>query len=152
MKVRLAVGIAFLALSGTVAHAGEVTDLNWLSGCWVETKGDRTVEEQWLKPSGGVMLGTGRTVRAGALRDYEFTRIAAIDGVLTYFAQPFEQAPASFAAISQAPDRIVFENKDHDFPQRVIYQRTGVATLHAAIEGTMNGQTKTITWDYQRCE
>lgn len=151
MRVGLIAGVVFLAFMTQSAQAGDISDLHWLSGCWVETKGERVVEEQWLKPAGGVMLGTGRTVKAGQLRDYEFTRIAAVDGVLTYFAEPFQQTPTSFAAIRQTAEEIVFENKAHDFPQRVIYRSKGADALEAAIEGTMNGETKTITWEYQRC-
>jgi len=36
--------------------------------------------------------------------------------------------------------RLTFENKQHDFPQRVIYEQKGKGLLLAAIEGTYKGK------------
>ena len=142
--------VAYVLFTGS-AHAQGLDGLKWLTGCWVQTLGDRTVEEHWTTANGGVMLETGRTVKAGQLRDYEFTRIEIKDGVLTFTADPMNQAEASFTAKSQTADSIEFENLSHDFPQHVRYRTTGKDSLHAEIDGPINGQTKTISWDYTRC-
>jgi len=36
--------------------------------------------------------------------------------------------------------KLTFENKEHDFPQRVVYERKGPGLLVAAIEGTYKGK------------
>ncbi len=149
-RIGLSVGVAYLLLTGS-AHAQGLDGLHWLAGCWVEHKGDRTVEEHWTDGSGDVMLETGRTVKAGQLRDYEFTRIETKDGKLVFTADPMGQPEASFTAKSQTADSIEFENLGHDFPQHVRYRSTGKDSLHAEIDGPNNGQTQTIGWDYTRC-
>jgi len=44
---------------------------------------------------------------------------------------------------------VVFENLQHDFPQRVGYKRDGDALL-AWIEGPRNGQTRRIEFPYRK--
>ena len=151
----LGVGVACFVLAGS-AQAQGLDDLKWLAGCWVQTSGDRTVEEHWTDASGGVMLETGRTVKAGQLRDYEFTRIEMKDGALVFTADPMNQAEASFTASRQTADSIEFENLNHDFPRHVRYRSTGPDSLHAEIDGPQDptkpdSQTQTISWDYTRC-
>src|SRR5687767_9122872 len=60
-----------------VSQRAAVDTLRWLSGCWSLNVPTVTVEEQWMSPSGGVMLGVSRTVRGGAAREHEFLRIFA---------------------------------------------------------------------------
>jgi len=45
--------------------------------------------------------------------------------------------------------RIVFENAQHDFPQRIGYERKG-ASLLAWIEGAQNGKPRHIEFPYVR--
>ncbi|GGZ36856.1 DUF6265 family protein [Asticcacaulis endophyticus] len=145
----LLIAMGFAVLSGA-ANAEGVADLSWLTGCWVQADGDRTVEEYWTKPSGGVLMGAGKTLRAGKLRNYEHMRIEPIAGVLTFTAIPSGQAEASFPAKSQAEGEVIFENLAHDFPQRVIYRKAHNG-LSARIEGVVNGQSRSVDFTYKRC-
>ena len=49
---------------------------------------------------------------------------------------------------------VVFENPEHDFPQRVGYRRDGADGLQAWIEGQANGKSRRVDFSYQRarCE
>ena len=153
MIIRLATAVVCLAASASTAGASEVSDLGWLSGCWVQKARGLTIEETWLTPSGGTLLGVGRTVRDedGVLRNYEFMKIDSPDGVLTFTADPSGQNRASFAVKTHSADEIVFENPAHDFPQQVVYRKTATG-LRAHIAGPADGQTKTINFDYERCQ
>ncbi|MHC4379273.1 MAG: DUF6265 family protein [Planctomycetota bacterium] len=64
------------ARSGPEAGAGaqsasEIDALEWLVGRWVGEGFGGEVEEVWLPPAGGVMLGSFRLVSAGEPRFYE---------------------------------------------------------------------------------
>lgn len=147
------IAVSLLAVPAVSARAGSVADLNWLTGCWVQKARGVTIEETWLAPSGGALLGVGRTVRDAdnALRNYEFMKIDSPDGVLTFTADPSGQNRASFAVKTQTANEIVFEDPEHDFPQRVVYRKVATG-LHAHIEGVIEGQTQTINFDYERCQ
>jgi hypothetical protein len=142
----------FLLMAAPHAHAEGIDDLGWLAGCWTMSKDGRVTEETWLGPAGGIALGVGRTLRDGALRQYEFMRIDVQNGVPTFTALPSGQTQASFPAVSQTASEIVFENKAHDFPQTITYRSSGPDTLYAAIQGPVNGNPRTIEFTYKRCE
>jgi hypothetical protein len=80
--------LALILAAQLAGPPATIDQMAWLKGCWVQTRPNGVVEEQWMAPSGGAMLGMGRTVRDGKLREYEFTRIVEIDGSLTYMASP----------------------------------------------------------------
>ena len=122
----------------------------WLAGCWERSSGNRTGEEQWMRPRGGMMLGMGRTVRGDSTVEWEHLRIAAEGDTLVYHAIPSGQEPAAFRAITVSADLVVFEDKAHDFPQRVIYRRAGADSLHARVEGVMQGRQRGIDFRFQR--
>lgn len=122
----------------------------WMAGCWERRAGNRLVEEQWMAPRGGMMLGVGRTTRGDSVVEYEHTRIYAKGDTLVFAATPSGQAPAEFRAVGSAGDEVRFENLAHDFPQRVIYRRAGPDSLRARVEGTRGGQARGFDFSYGR--
>jgi hypothetical protein len=151
----LAVGVvAVVLVAGArfagAEEAGAIERLAWLAGCWERSAADRTIEEQWMAPRGGAMLGMGRTVVAGQLGEYEFMRIEDRDGLLVFTASPSAQTTTAFPAIELTAERVVFENLTHDFPQRVIYARAADGSLAARIEGKLDGVARGIDFKYQR--
>jgi hypothetical protein len=148
--------LAAFVLAGSMALAQElrVDRVGWLQGCWRSSGGPATVEEQWMAPRGGSMLGMGRTVRGAKTTDYELVLITEMNGRLAYKAHPAGQPSATFLSTTASDATVVFENPAHDFPQRVGYRRDGADTLQAWIEGQASGKSRRIDFSYQRvhCE
>jgi hypothetical protein len=122
----------------------------WLAGCWELRTPTRVVEEYWMRPRAGTMLGMGRTVVRDSMTEHESTLIRMTNGKLAYHANPSGQKPTIFPAIVVNADSVVFEAPEHDFPQRVAYARRGADSLMAWIEGTSNGRTRRIPFPYKR--
>jgi Domain of unknown function (DUF6265) len=136
-----------MSAAHAAAHAEDVAQLSWLSGCWQEDGAESGSIEIWLAPAGGTMLGVSRTVKAGKTVAYEFMRIdARSDGKLAFTAKPSSQAEATFPVLRIGKQEIVFENKAHDFPQRIIYRAATPTNLAARIEGTRNGKERGIDY------
>ena len=114
--------------------------LAWLSGCWEGRRGEAIIEEAWSKPRGDSMVGFGRTVKDGKTTAFEFMQVREANGSLTYMPQPGGGMRVDFSLKDSFGERFTFENKEHDFPQRVIYERKGPGLLLAAIEGTYKGK------------
>jgi uncharacterized protein DUF6265 len=130
-----------------------INDFQFLAGCWELNTNGREINEQWMKPSGGVMLGMGRTVVDGKVREYEFTQIREDkDGAIFFVAKPSGQEEGSFKLINFQNKEAVFENLGHDFPQRVIYRLQSDGSLSARVEGTLKGQTRGIDFPYKRAK
>jgi len=118
-----------------------LADLAWLTGCWEGRQGEAIIEEVWSKPSGGTMLGFGRTVKGGKTTTFEFMQIRETNGTLTYMPQPEGGTRVDFPLKDSFAGKMTFENPEHDFPQRVSYEPQGRLLL-AAIEGTYKGKAE----------
>jgi hypothetical protein len=119
----------------------------WMAGSWrLDDRGTR-VEEVWTNANGNLMLGMSKTVTAKGKVNFEFVRIAEVDGKLAYIAQPQGQPLTTFPLKSLDATRVVFENLKHDFPQRILYWRKG-EQLCARIEGNMGGKVEGEEWCY----
>jgi uncharacterized protein DUF6265 len=128
-----------------------VSDLAWMGGCWEAKSKGREINEQWMKPAGQTMLGMGRTVAQGRTVEYEFMQIREDkDGAIYYIARPSGQSEASFKLIKLQNREAVFENLEHDFPQRVIYRLQSDGSLFARIEGLSRGQPRGIDYPMNR--
>lgn len=124
--------------------------LGWLAGCWQRLNGEQRSDEQWMPPAGGMMLGMGRTVRGDKTREFEQMQIVQQGDQLIFTSKPSGQPEASFNSIELTATRVVFENKEHDFPQRVIYALQPDGSLAARIEGAIAGKEQAIDFPLQR--
>jgi hypothetical protein len=143
-------GVALLAAGSAHAQTSASAPLPWLAGCWEGRAGTRLVEEHWLAPRGGTLLGVSRTTVGDSLVEYEYLRIHARADTLVFAAAPSGQTPAEFRTVSGAADVVRFENLAHDFPQRVIYRRVGSDSVVARIEGRRGGELRGIDFPYRR--
>lgn len=120
----------------------KLSDMSWLAGCW-ESRNDAKrsfTSEQWMIPAGGIMLGISRTLDSGKAVDFESMRIEQSGAGLIFYARPrANREETAFNLVRKGAAEVVFENKKHDFPQRVIYRRDG-DRLMARIEGEKDGQ------------
>jgi hypothetical protein len=141
--------IGTLGIRALGQPATTTADLAFLAGCWKFERSGRVVEEHWLAPAGGSLLGVSRTVAGGKTVEYEFLQIRDLPDGLTYIARPSGQPEARFKATVARTDEIAFENPAHDFPQRIQYRRAGDA-LNARIDGTRNGKIGSFEYPYVR--
>jgi hypothetical protein len=130
-------------------RAGGVPALGWLSGAWVERSEDgRWTEEYWTPPRGHLMIGAGLTGAKGRVRHFEHMRIAAdADGSIAFYAMPNGGAAVTFDLVRQTADEIVFENKAHDYPQRVAYRRDGERIVAST---SLADGSREMKWTYSR--
>jgi len=132
----LAVIVGALAGASPAQKKPSLDDLSWLSGCWEGRQRDAVIEEIWSKSAGLSMLGLGRTVKNGQTVSFEFMQFREENGTLVFLPQPQGGTRVPFPLKDFFGGKATFENKEHDFPQRVIYERKGPGLLLASIEGT----------------
>jgi hypothetical protein len=146
----LLLAITFLLLAAG-ASAQTADQVAWMAGCWRQASEGRTVDEMWMAPAGGTMVGVSRTVAGSRTVAYEFLRIHEDGGRLTFTAKPSGQNEASFAVLTIGLRDVVFENPTHDFPRRVRY-RLENDTLVGRIEGTLNGKPRSVDYPMRRVD
>jgi hypothetical protein len=143
--------VALLPAAG-VADTPSVQRLGWLAGVWTGSSNGVRMEEHWSTPDGGGLIGMHKDSKDGRMVSYEFFRIIPADsGRVCYMTSPMGRTPTPFCAIELTDSRVVFENREHDFPQRIIYWIEKGA-LHARIEGTIGGKPRSEEWVWTRAK
>lgn len=134
--------LALVMLWGAAAERAD--SLQWMAGCWEGRLGPLVLEEQWNAPAGGMLMGMSRNVKQGRVVFSEFMRIETRGEDVFYTARigDGKQPPTPFKLIRLEGQHAVFENPDHDFPQRIIYRKAEGALL-ARIEGKDKGKDRT---------
>lgn len=155
LKLPLAFAAALLTLSALAqAPVAKPTlhDFAWLAGHWRIEQGERLVDEQWMAPAGGLMIGMARNVQSGKVLEYEFTLLRQErNGDIVYVASPSKQSETTFTLTSLRDGEAVFENPQHDFPKKVIYTRKADGSLLAAIEGPgRDGKPRRVEYPFKR--
>ena len=151
MRVHILAGLLVMGSVGTASMQDVgIQRVRWLQGCWEAASPQRTVEEHWMAPRARSMVGVGRTVRGDSLVEYELIVLREQGDRLLYEAHPSGQPSAVFPSRAVSDSSVLFENLEHDFPQRIGYQRNGPDALLAWIEGTDNGQTRRVEFSYRR--
>ena len=138
--------MAVLAATGA-SSAPQGADLSWMAGHWLECSPRGEATETWTDDRGGVMLGLSKSIRDGRT-SWELSRIDRTPEGLAFFASPKGQQSTVFRAVSITAGKAVFENPDHDFPQRVIYVREA-DRLTGRIEGHVGRRLRTFEWHYR---
>lgn len=137
-------------LAGAVAGDG-VASLSWLEGNWTGLQDGVAMEEIWSSPAGGGLVGMHKDSKDGRMVSFEFFRIVPRDsGAICYLASPLGRAPVAFCAVELTMRRVVFENLNHDFPQRVLYWLEPDGRLHARIEGMLDAKPAAEDWIWTR--
>jgi hypothetical protein len=126
-----------------------VAELGWLEGHWQGESNGVAMEEIWTSPEGGLIVGLHRDVFPSGRAFFEFLRIASTDEGIAFLASPMGRDATAFALVSLVDQQAVFENPEHDFPQRIIYERVG-DRLRARIEGEQDGRSTSSEWVWQR--
>ena len=154
MFKRVAIGVLISMAVGTLSSASQksgIDRLEWISGCWASDDGKERIEESWMKPAGQSMIGMSRTVAGGKTVFTEHLQIREANGQIAYIvALGMGAKPTVFKLIKSSDNEAVFENPEHDFPQRIIYRRESTDALFARIEGQEKGVNKAMDFSYKR--
>jgi hypothetical protein len=93
----------------------------------------------WQKMVNQTNWKQGFPARLNSVRR-EILRIQKIGRFWTYIPIINKGKPVMFTLIESEPGVWIFENKEHDFPQRVVYSQKTDGSLFAWIEGEQKGQ------------
>ena len=149
--VSLAIAVLTLGAPAAASDPPDLDRLSWLVGYWVGRTERVEMEEIWIEPKGGVMLGLHRDSAPGRPAFFEYLRIEEREGRVVFVASPRGTGSTEFALVRFDGQHAVFENREHDYPQRIIYRRSG-ERLTARIEGEIGGKLDSSEWVWELVE
>ena len=143
--------IAMLAAAAVLALQSfnpDIGQLGWLSGHWrTEAQGQEWTEEMWSGIEGRTLLGVNRTVHGDRTSGFEFMRIAADAQGPAFYGSPSGAPAMRFAMVESRANIVAFENRAHDYPQRIVYRREG-DTLFATV--SLADGSRLMSWTFRR--
>jgi hypothetical protein len=143
--------VAFFAMAQTFS-ASDYQQLQPLKGQWKMTTSWGEFWEDWQWRN-NMLYGISYRVKGKDTTQLEQVNLPFENGrisfkVLTAFEE--EKTRISFGLVSMQNRRFVFENLDHDFPQRIIYDLSKPDSLYARIEGIVDGKLQSSDYRYAR--
>jgi len=133
---------------------GALRPLKSLIGSWEMKSGEGRIIEVWRYES--PIKISGKSFRIGLNNDSTLLEEADIvkkNGRLFFIpivAGQNEGQSVEFGLKSRTRRQYIFENKEHDFPQRVGYHLQSSDDLLAWIEGSKNGKDQRSEFRYRR--
>lgn len=127
--------------------------MNRLSGLWQTDTGEGMLYEEWSKSSGNTMYGKSYMVEGTDSTVFERVELSKKDSGIYYIPTVRDQnqrKPVYFKLITSNDSAFIFENKQHDFPQRIIYRFVNEDSLVARIEGDVKGEARSLDYFYRR--
>jgi Domain of unknown function (DUF6265) len=98
----------------------------WMAGAWEHSDEQGWADEYWTPLRGDMMMGSARSGKDEKLTFWEQMRIQKEDdGAVVLWVASADQKPVRFEFTVSTENAIVFENAEHDFPQRIHYWREG---------------------------
>lgn len=155
--------LLLFAATFMVGHSAAAQQLNALLeplkpllGSWEMNSSEGRIIEVWKYDSPGKLSGKSYSIG----KDKDSTLLEEVDivereGQLYYIPTVSGQnagRPVEFTLKSRSGGIYVFENKEHDFPQRVCYHLQSSNELLAWIEGEKNGKTRKSEFRYRRAD
>ena len=150
---------AALAADPPVSPTLSVAQLDWLTGTWSGEKDGDRIEETWLPPAAGAMIGAFRWLRGESVVVYELLALEpAGDSVVLLLrhykpglvAREGEVEALEFRLVEARDGFVLFDLGDPARPTRVGYRRGDGDTLVAVLERTREGRTTVEEFVYRR--
>jgi hypothetical protein len=103
-----------------------------------------------MEPAGETMLGDESHRIARADVEYEFMQIRIDGNAIVFVARPSGQPEHTFTRVGGGAHEAIFENLQHDFPQRVIYRLQPDGVLMGRIEVTERSRGRAVDCPMRR--
>jgi hypothetical protein len=129
-----------------------LSSLSWMIDNWINEDSNGVTKEQWTKIDENKYEGKSFTIKDG---DTVFSEELMLEkkGNDVYYTAVVKHnpAPVSFKMIEYSDKHAVFENQEHDFPQKISYKLQYDGSLLAWIEGkNSKGVYSKIEFPYKR--
>ncbi len=152
-RTLFALSFTVLFLSACTSGEEKIQELSWLEGTWEGIDDNELIfVEVWTKGEGNWLNGKGATLTPdGDTMFKEVLKIELVEGTPYYVATvPENPGPVLFKLVESDKSHCVFENQDHDFPQRIEYTLQTNSTLYVKLEGIENGTPKTESLSFEK--
>jgi hypothetical protein len=134
-------------------YRNEMDNLEWLIGEWINISEESEFYEIWLEVNDSSFYGESFLLVSNDTVFYETMTLEKRQNQIILTPITMNQNdgnPIPFKLISSEVDKFIFENKEHDFPQRIVYSNPQPDSIFAYIEGTQDGEYRKSEFPFKR--
>lgn len=151
----LAVACKSDSKTGAIASKSysKIQQLNWLIGSWENKTELEQSYETWTKENDSTLLGHSFTLIGTDTVFAEKVTLKQIGDEVFFKVFAYQQnndKPVTFKMIPSKDGVFTFQNQEHDFPSSISYSNPKKDSIHAWIEGEMNGEFQKIDFLFKR--
>ncbi|HEX5743291.1 MAG TPA: DUF6265 family protein [Flavobacteriaceae bacterium] len=158
MRIEIVLIFIYLVTSNCTYQQSSTnySDLNWLEGEWIYESKNGILIEKWEEEKNQLLIGKSYFIKNLDTVYFEELKIEKVrehnKENIYYQALVSNQnkgQPIRFKLISKLnADTLRFENKLHDFPQYIVYQKPKNDTLKTFIEGFQQGKYRRVNFTF----
>lgn len=132
----------------------QLAGMNWLIGKWENNSPDGYSTEIWEQKNDSVYSGTSYfVIPSGDTVSSETISLQQNAENVYYIPTVKNQndgQPVKFTLTSATDTMLVFENPEHDFPNKITYTRINQDSVVAQISGTMDGKANSMLFPFKK--
>lgn len=114
------------------------SEFEWILGNWKTTDSKTIFAENWQKINDTLFLGIGLVISKKDTVSYEDLSLTVRAKGVYYSAKVKNQnkgKTVDFKLTYFDPEKIIFENPEHDFPTKITYIKKNKDNIEAVVEG-----------------
>lgn len=148
LKASLLCTSLFLFQSCSDDKTLSLKDLKWMLGNWESKTDEGVLYEDWSKLNDSTYNGHAYAISLdGDTTFNENAKVILRNGTIIYSVTVNNEESTDFTLVDNE-QQAVFENINHDYPQRIIYKSLSSDSLFARIEGTVDGAEESEDFRY----
>ncbi len=121
----------------------DLSEFSWLTGQWMDSSSSGKMVEMWNQINDSILVGSSIYLAGIDTIFYEEISLKKIKNIIYYIPSIQSEdgaLPILFKYAGFKNGEWIFENKDHDFPQRIVYTHPDQDSLIAYVDGNKNGE------------
>jgi len=145
--------VFLMFISCSVKPERDIDKAEWLIGVWEHKVKEGYQYEEWVRVSSNEFTGRGYHVQNNDTTLFETVQLIQKRDSMFYNAtvsNQNNQQPIPFMLKTATDTSLLFENREHDFPQEIEYIKIGTDSLKAVISGNREGKEMVYTVTMKR--
>lgn len=129
--------------------------LQSMQGTWSMTTPKGRIYENWMRVNDSTLKSRSYSLHGKDTILFEEVELVERENSIAYIPRVKDQnngKAVSFLLVKCENGEYVFENKLHDFPQRIIYRLPENNRMHAWIEGTLHDRDRKEDFQYEKID
>jgi hypothetical protein len=131
----------------------KMEQLQWLIGNWINDSGVEKSYENWTKVNDSTFTAHSYTLLGEETVFAEKITLAQNGNDVFFIVNAYlekEDQMVVFKLINSENGVFAFENPKHDYPKKISYSNPEKNSLHAWIEGTVEGELRKVDFFYRK--